>query len=264
MRAPAARRAALMVLSAGCSLSISTAAQAQAQQTAVPDELVINGRLPHCHMRPGDPLDAVDLSGADGSQQVIRRDPATGQFGLFRDDYPPTDPEEWQRDGMHLDQFVFRVPTDGSPMCIGSRKRDTLGVAQLRRSFAAEPYWGKVLRFTAFVATQGVAEVRFWLAAGSGEYKVGRKVRLGSDIVAGDDSHKQPIVGSHGWMPISYTVGPIPCNATQISYGVTLDGGGDVWMYRAALEQIPDSELPKEMRQAKKFVDGNASCRGKE
>jgi len=252
-------RAAPMLLFAGLVLPINTAAHAQTH--ALPDELVINGRLPHCHMRPGDPLDAVDLSGANASQQVIRRDPATGKFGLFPDDYPLTDPQEWQRDGTHLDQFVFRVPADGSPMCIGSRQRSTLGVAQLRRSFPAKPYRGKVLRFTAFVATQRVVELRFWLAAGRGDYKVGRKVKLGSDIVAGDDSHTKPIVGSHGWMPISYTIGPIPCGATQISYGVTLDGGGDVWIYKAALEEVRDAGLPKGLKHGKTFLDHNSSCR---
>lgn len=218
---------------------------ASAQTPPATDDVIVNGRLPHCYRRPGDPLDAVDLSGADGSQQVIRRDPVTGKFGLFRDDYPLTDPDEWQRDGTHLEQFIFRVPTDGTPMCIGSRRAGTLGIAQLRRSFVAKPYWGKVLRFTAFVATRRVEELRFWLVAGTGTYTVGRKVSLGSDIVAGDDSSRKPIVGNHHWMPISYTMGPIPCQASQISYGFTLMGGGDAWIYKAALEEVPDAECRK-------------------
>jgi hypothetical protein len=74
---------------------------------------------------PGDPQDDVDLSAAVASPQqqlVIRIDPATGRLGLFPDDYPPTGPEAWQRDGQRLNDYVFRVPTDGSPLCIGSRE----------------------------------------------------------------------------------------------------------------------------------------------
>lgn len=235
----------------------------QAGTEAAPGEVVVRAYVPRCKARPDDPQDQVDLTSAatEAKQQVIRLDAATGSYGLFPDDYPVTGPDVWQRDGTRLDQFTFRVPDDGSPLCIGAKSRFAQGFAQLRRSFQAKTYWGKVLRFTAFVATRRAVDVRFWLAAGEGSYSEGRKVKAGRNIVAGGDALRTPIQGNHAWMPISYIMEPVPCSAGEISYGVTLDGGGDVWIYKPELTVIPDNELPSFPRHGKEMLEADPVCR---
>jgi len=230
-------------------LSLPVAAKAAAPPNLDADEIVVHGYPPHCHRRPGDPQDDVDLSPAAArqQQQVIRIDPTTGRYGLFLDDYPTTASDVWQRDGTGIDQFVFRVPANDDPVCIGARDPRASGFAQLRRAFAARPYWGKFVRLTAFVATRKAHDVHFWLAAGAGGYLANRQVKMGSNIVAGGTAPR----GFHGnneWKPLSMIIGPLPCMATQISYGVTLKGGGDVWFYQAKFEEVPDGQIPASLR----------------
>jgi len=252
-----------------CVALIASATSAIAQAPAAPPaadpaEIVVRGYPPHCHPRPGDPQDDVDLSAAAASpqqQQVIRADSATGKFGLFPDDYPPTPPDVWQRTGTRMNNYVFRVPVDGTPLCIGSRTSLSPGVVQLRRAFEARPYWGKVMRFTAYVATRHVAGVSFWIATGIGKYEEGRKVKLGSNIIKAAHFPSVPIQGNHEWMPISYIFGPFPCGGQQISYGVTLEGGGDVWLYRPKFEEVPDSQLPRYPLHGKTYLDTDTVCR---
>ena len=210
-----------------------------APETADPAEVVIKAYPPHCHPAPGDPQDAVDLSTTGGSaqQQVIQIDRVSGKYALAQDDYPTTAPGVWQRDGTRLHEFVFRVPTDGNPLCIGTRGPHSLGLAQLRQAIDAHPYRRKVLRFTAWIATRKVHAVRLWLVAGTNE-----RPKF-FNIVASSGNWKESVVGSKAWFPVSLTIGPLPCNADQISFGVTLDGGGDVWMYQPNLEAIDPRTL---------------------
>jgi hypothetical protein len=219
---------------------------------AAPDpsqEIVITAYPPHCHPRPDDAQDAVDLApaAAHGEQQTIRLDASTGAYALVPDDYPSADPVQWQRAGTRMDQYVFRVPVDDNPVCIGARARPPAGFAQLRRAFAAKPLWGKVLRFTAFVATRQAANVRLWVAGGAGSPQPGKTIEPGTNIVVGGGQWP-PMAGNRGWTPVSLTIGPVPCMATQISYGVTLKGRGDVWLYKPRLEEVPESEMSPAVR----------------
>lgn len=232
-----------MALAAVLPCAESCAAEITAPPTAADtDEVVIRAYPPHCRPAPGDPQDEVDLSpAASGStQQVIQLDPASGKYILTADDYPTTAPGVWQRDGVRLHEFVFRVPTDGNPLCIGTRSTRSLGMAQLRQAIDAKPYRHKILRFTAWVATRQVNAVRFWLVAGTNE----RPKFL--NIVASSGNWKEPVTGSKAWFPVSLTIGPLPCNADQVSFGMTLDGRGDAWMYRPRLEQIDKHGLTDE------------------
>ena len=208
-------------------------------KAAAPDptdagEVVVRAYPPHCHPGNDDPQDQVDLSAAAGraEQQVIKLDHVSGRYILTSDDYPTTAPGVWQRDGTRLHEFVFRVPKDGNPLCIGTRTSKTLGLAQLRQAIDAKPYRRKILRFTAWVATRQVNDVRFWLVAGTNERQ------KFFNIVASSGNWKEPVTGSRSWFPVSLTIGPLPCNADQISFGVTLDGRGDVWMYQPKLEEV--------------------------
>ena len=155
-----------------CFLIMALAQSAAAEEVTPaeePDlpEVVVVGRIPRCRAMPGDPLDSVDLAAAAArsQQQVIKRDPVTGAMGVFPDDDPVTGPGVWQRAGTRMDQFVFRVPQDGKPLCIGARSTDSPGWGQLRQVVDATPYHGKTVRVT------------MWAACGSGVPAAAKKRR---------------------------------------------------------------------------------------
>jgi len=231
------------------SIASAVAAQPPAAPPDLSQSIVITAYPPHCHPRPDDAQDMVDLApaAAHALQQTIRLDASTGSYALVPDDYPSGDPLQWQRAGTRIDQFVFRVPADDNPVCIGSRARSVSGFAQLRRAFAARPLWGKVMRLTVLVATRQAKDVRLWVAGGAGGPEAGKRFKPGSNIVVGGGQWPA-MKGDRGWTPLSFTIGPIPCMTTQISYGVTLGGGGDVWLHEATLEEVPEAELSPMMK----------------
>lgn len=228
----------------------AAAPPAPAVEAPTPDVVVI-AHVPHCLARSGDPADAIDVTPRPGEPlpQIIRPDWKTGKLGVFLDDFPPVGPTFWQRNGSRLDDFRFRVPeNEDGPYCIGSKQGYPGTYASVRRGFDAKPYLGKVVRFTAYVATWRAGNVIFWLAGGAGKYREGYRAPLGVGIMSGGNSEAKPIKGTHSWMPISYTIGPVDCSVTQISYGVVLDGGGDVWFYKPKFEVVPEAELPRDVR----------------
>lgn len=190
-----------------------------------PPYIVVEGR-PHCRPLQADSYDAVPVPLHHG-QMMIVPNPATGEPELRRDSDPVTGPDVWQRAGTAMGAYVFRAPASGATLCIGSRIDHPDGIGQLRRVLDARPYRTQTIRFTAWVATSKAHEVRFWLAAGG----------LGH-VLLGDDTRTTPVRGTHRWMPVSLTIGPVPRVATKISYGFLLIGGGDVWLARPQLEVV--------------------------
>lgn len=202
------------------------------------EEVTITGGLPRCRaLIRGDPLEQVDVSMGSWSQDMIRPDPK-GVMRLMSDNELITGPEVWQRAGRYIQDYVFRPPHDGAPMCIGSMKRNARGFAQYRRILDAEPYIGKYLRFSAMVATRKSHEVRFWFAAGT-------KNGMGRPLQGGDTAN-QPLIGTHGdWIPVRFELGPIPKNAHHISYGFLLNGPGVVWVGDVKMEVVSEDELDR-------------------
>lgn len=197
-------------------------------------EITVSGRrVPRCARLADDPLDEVDLPlFADGEarkQSVIV--PFGGNGFAFRpDEEQITGPTFWQRAGTGIDQYVFRAPTDGTPMCIGARWSHPSGYAQFRRIVDSGPFKGKRIRFTAWAATREAADVRFWLAAGW------KTVKLHN----GGNTNNQEWGGNHGWTPIMLEIGPVAERAGHISYGFLLYGHGDVWIHDPKLEIVTD------------------------
>lgn len=194
---------------------------------------------PRCAPRPGDPADALAARPGIGEQSVVAVD-AAGAAVLVKDREQLTGPGHWQRVGNAVGDYVFRVPADGSPMCIGARIPHPNGWGQLRQIVDVHPYFGSYVRFTAWVATRKAAEVRFWLIAAAKPYGMG------------GDTSAAPVRGSHRWMPVSLTIGPVPTYTTHLSYGFLLYGSGDVWLYRPELRVVPadDAQLKAHRSQA--------------
>lgn len=197
-------------------------------------EIVVGGRrrAPPCVPLSGDPLDQVDIPWIDDHQ--ARRQsaivPAGDGFAFGLDRETITGPAFWQRAGTAIDQYVFRAPSDGTPMCIGARPGRPEGYAQFRRITDSAPFEGRRVRFTAWAATGDAELVRFWLAAGNG-------TRV---LHNGGNTNNQPWGGDNGWTPILLEIGPVAEGADHISYGFLLYGRGSVWLYQPRLEVVTD------------------------
>lgn len=197
-------------------------------------DIVVNGRARHCYPRAGDPLDKVNVSASSENplRQSVVEPNGGGGYRFDVDDEPVTGPDFWQRAGRGLDQYVFRAPPNGRPMCIGAIVPDRGTFGQFRRVVDAAPYRGKRVRFTAWVATGNAHMVRFWLAAGF-------KTRT---LYNGGNTNNRSWGGNHGWTPVMIEVGPVAPRADHISYGFLLQGLGDLWVYKPALEIVPDGD----------------------
>ncbi len=236
----------------GSAIALSTPDSPQnaplAEVPSAANEIVVIGkRPPRCRPLASDPQDAVDLSSPPQARSVaIQRDPATGDFELVQDTFPMLGPDTWQRAGAGLDEFVFRAPDNGDPVCIG-RKRWGGGSAQLRRAFSAEAFRGHYVVLSAYVAARNASEVEMWVVAGANNPRKLDYERLNRDIVAGGFKPVR-IKGDYRWRQVNLLMGPVPCMATQISYGIQLAGRGDVWLADPQFVIVPEEKLSPSMR----------------
>jgi hypothetical protein len=259
--------AAMVLLGSSC----PSAAQSAKHDVVVdnshgPDDIVVVGVPPRCRPRSGDPQDLVDVSSstiAGRGQQTIQRDPASGGYALVADNFPITGPFIWQRAGTRIRDYTFRVTSDGEPICIGAHHRFVRGLGQLRRAFDAKPFWGKYLLLTASVSARRAGRVDMWIAAGATDPRPRSDKDIGRDIVAGGFKHV-PITGDYQWRQVNFLIGPIPCMATAISYGVQLQGGGDVWLANPHIIEVPEHKLSPSMRKDRhgdKMLRDDPICR---
>ncbi len=220
--------AARLVLCAGLLTGVGATTQNVPPPSDDPNAIVVTGGrdLPHCRQRSGDPLDAVNVSPPEPGNHVVMPD-GHGSYSLVRDFVPVTGPDVWQRSGQGMDSYVYRVPTDGTPMCMGSLGHGAPNsFSQLRRIMNAGDLRGKYVRFTAFVATRREDSTRAWLAG---------VVACRYEMPVGDQESKE-MRGTGNWAPMSITIGPITSTTAKISYGFLLQGKGDLWITQPKLE----------------------------
>lgn len=180
---------------------------------------------PRCVRRSGDPADRVPVRSVKTDQRVIAPD-KRGVLTWQADREQVSGPDVWQRAGNGIGQYVFRVPDNGDPMCIGAATPAPSGWGQLRRIVTTtRAMIGRYLHVSAIVAARDAEEVRFWLAAGG----------YGGRAMGGD-THRNPLHGTFGWRQLDVIVGPVPYGADHISYGFLLWGKGDVWLSDVRLE----------------------------
>jgi len=242
----AAIAAAMVLASLGGAASHAQSARSPAESEPADSEIVVTGvipgseivvggrrRAPPCVPLAGDPLDDVDASPKFTQGQVRRQGavvPVDEGYRLVRDREQITGPTFWQRAGTGIDQYVFRAPPEGTPMCIGARWNHPEGYAQFRRIIDSTPFEGKRIRFTAWAATGDARLVRFWLAAGNGS----------TVLHNGGNTNNQPWGGDNGWTPIMLEIGPVDEGADRISYGFLLHGRGSLWIHQPRLEIVTD------------------------
>jgi hypothetical protein len=189
-------------------------------QDSTGKDIVVRAAIPpHCRQRPGDPLDAVqDLPhhwalikvGRDGSVKAVQDTP-----------YWFTGPDYWQRSGEDLGNFIFRVPQDENPICIGAKKPSVTGGVQLRRVLDPRGFIGAHVRLTAFAASRDAKDGSFWINGGGGEKNF---IQIGFS-------------GTRGWTPVSIDT-RVSERFPRLMYGMTLGGGGDIWLYDVHLEVV--------------------------
>lgn len=247
-------------------LALASLGHAQGTDVAMGSEpdVVVVGIPPRCRSLAGDPQDAVDLHGASANAaQTIRIEKANGRYVLVEDDFPTTGPEIWQRAGKRLDNFIFRARPTSRTACIGMNKGATSGVAQLRRQFAARPTWGSYVMLSTRIATRKAGRVDVWIAAGANHDWQGQAPdhRL---TVMGGGFKQVPLTGDYRWQEANFLIGPIPCSAAAISYGIQLQGGGDVWLSDPHFIIVPERSLSPSMRQishGQAMLASNPICR---
>jgi hypothetical protein len=188
------------------------------------DEIMVSGApFPLCYKRPGDPLDAISARGSMRQQMVVPVGPLRNT--LLTDSDPVLGPGIWQRAGFQMSAYIFRVPLDGTPMCIGSRGAPVRSWGQLRTVIEVRPLLGKYVRFTGFIATRPGDNARVWLTTATS-----------TTIMQGDTGGSRPVNGTGRWEPFAVTMGPIRGGASKLSYGFLLGGRGDMWITRVSLE----------------------------
>jgi hypothetical protein len=189
---------------------------------------------PRCVKRSGDLADLVQVGRTKSAQRVIAPD-KSGVLRWQLDKEPVLGPAFWQRAGTGIGQYVFRLPDDGLPMCIGSILKRPNGWGQLRKIIpTTKEMRGKYVHFTTLIAARDADQIRFWVALGGNGGRV-----------MGGDTHEAPLHGTFGWLQADVIVGPVPLGANHISYGFLLWGKGDVWVLDPQLEFKTRDEVRK-------------------
>lgn len=179
---------------------------------------------PRCVRRPGDPADLVRVGTSKTSQRVIAPD-RKGMLALRSDTEQVLGPTVWSRAGTGVGQYVFRVPDDGSPMCIGAAVDNPDGWGQLRQIVqTTRGMRGRYVHFSMLVAARDAKLIRFWVAV------------AGRAEMVGGDTHTAPLHGTFGWLQADVIVGPVLPSSDHISYGFLLWGKGDVWVLDPHIE----------------------------
>lgn len=114
---------------------------------------------------------------------------------------------------------------------IKSVKSKIKGFGSLGKSVKSNLYFGKTVKMTAYVKSEKVKSwAGLWMRVDY--YTTG--------VLAFDNMENRPIKGSTNWTKYEIVLF-VPKDATSISYGVLLDGTGQIWFKDVTLEVIEDS-----------------------
>jgi hypothetical protein len=137
---------------------------------------------------------------------------------------PANVPRGWLMAGSNPEAFVTGVDAEqtyqGHVSAFLKSKESTVhGFGTLMQSVNAEQYKGKRVRLSGVVKSQDVAGwAGLWMRADQGK-----------DAVAFDNMENRSIKGTAGWSRYDVVL-DIPKDATGISFGILLDGAGEVWL----------------------------------
>jgi hypothetical protein len=118
-----------------------------------------------------------------------------------------------------------------------SKQSSVEGFGTLMQTIQAEQYKGKKVRLSGLVKSQDVAEwAGLWM-----------RVDQGKDVVAMDNMQDRAIKGTSGWQRYDVVL-EVPKDATGISFGILLAGGGEVWLnstkFDVVAADVPVTTVP--------------------
>lgn len=114
---------------------------------------------------------------------------------------------------------------------IKSIERKIDGFGTIMKTIKSDSYLGKTVRMTVFVKNENVKSwAGLWM----------RVDYYSAAVLAFDNMQRRPIKGTADWTKHEIVLF-VPAEATSISYGVLLDGTGQIWFKDVVLEVVDDT-----------------------
>jgi hypothetical protein len=152
-----------------------------------------------------------------------------------------TVPRGWYLQGSNPKDFAAGVDLDQAyqghaSAFLKSKELRANGFGTLMQTIKAEQYLGRKVRLSGLVKSQ---EVKGWAA-------LWMRLDKGTTMVAFDNMEKRPIKGTTDWQRYDVEL-DVPKDATAISFGILLDGPGEVWLNGTRFEapDIGDRLVPE-------------------
>jgi hypothetical protein len=139
-------------------------------------------------------------------------------------------PEKWGGGGKDYDLNVATDVKHGGQASgsVKSKQDKPARFGALTQTFRADDYRGKRLRLSAYLRSEKVdGWAGLWM-------RVDGKERTG---IAFDNMAKRPVKGTTDWKEYEIVL-DVPETATDISFGLLLSGGGQVWVDDIALKAV--------------------------
>ena len=166
-------------------------------------------------------------------------------------------PESWHLAGSAPRDYDCTIdslaPYNGeqSTYLKGKEGAELKGFGTLMRSYGAEPYLGKRIRFSANVKADTVKDwAGLWM-------RVDARHATGETpaVLSFDNMQGRPIKGTFGWKSFSVVL-DVPEDAANISLGILMQGGGAVWLNSVKLEVVGTDVPTTGMSRPKKPTAG--------
>lgn len=139
----------------------------------------------------------------------------------------------WQAEPEKYEMNLQKNPesSDQNIFTIKSVQSKINGFGTLMKTTKTDLYLGKTVKMTGFVKSEKVKSwAGLWMRV---DYYHAR-------VLAFDNMERRPIKGSTDWTKYEVVLF-VPAEATSISYGVLLDGTGQVWFKDVKLEVVDDT-----------------------
>lgn len=121
--------------------------------------------------------------------------------------------------------------SDQNILTIKSIKSKINGFSTLMKTIKPDLYLGKTVKMTAYVKSENVKSwAGLWM----------RVDYYSTNVLAFDNMQRRPIKGTTDWSKYEVVLF-VPAEATLISYGVLLDGTGQIWFKDVILEIVDDT-----------------------
>jgi len=146
-------------------------------------------------------------------------------------------PNGWLLTGSKPNDFSVAVSTaDGyqghASASLKCEHTSADGFGTLMQTILADEYKGQKVRWSGFVRSD---EVMGWAG-------LWLRVDQGKDVLAFDNMQSRPIKGTQTWQRYDVVL-EVPASATQISFGILLNGAGKVSLSNTKLEVV-GSDVP--------------------